>query len=89
MIDPANVFLDLKVICGEYEFHCLSVHQIDKVDYERKIEKFAENYAANFYGLESEAKNGAYYFYAGEVAVSVYKVQELQSQEYLTLKKYL
>ena len=47
------IFLELKVTCGEYEFHCPGVHQVDETVTK---EEYANRYASNFYPLDEDER---------------------------------
>lgn len=80
------LYLVLKITNGEYEYYSKSVHQVNpKID----KEKFSEKYAKTFYSGKAENNDGTYYFNGGEVAVEVYKIEEVTFQEYLVLNKFL
>jgi len=75
-------YLDLKVQCGEYDFHCKSTHS-------QENEFDAEEYASDFYGMADDECNGYYTFDCGAVGVEVYEIKEITKTEYKVLKKYI
>jgi hypothetical protein len=79
-----HVFIKLKIQCGEYEFYALSVHITSFTP-----NVYAESYAQNFYGSNHYQIDNAYYYYGGEVAVSVYEYREITADNYNILTQFL
>ena len=74
--------LKIEITCGEYEFISTGLHEGD-FD--------AEEYVKNFYdGLdEGDEGCGTYYFNGGEIACSVYSLDELTKKEFNILRKFI
>ena len=81
-----NVFVEVQVRNGEYEYNSKSVHQIPV---EMKVEDFADAHARDFYGRFSYTDGDWHYFNGGEVAVRAGASMDVSITEYLTLKKFL
>jgi hypothetical protein len=79
------IFIDLKVVNGEYEYSCKSVH----VTKAANISFVAEKHAGTFYGGRVSRSDTSWYFYGGEVAVQVANVKEISEQQYQTLKQFI
>jgi len=79
------IFLNLKIINGEYEYSSKSVHAISK---RRNIDVFANKYAKDFYTKKAYSDGDYYFFNGGEVAVRVKTVQEITENEYQILNKF-
>lgn len=80
------VFIKLKILCGEFEFESISLHRIDETLH---IDKYADNYAKQFYGEHPKLDNGWYGFFGNSVAVKVEKCHGLKEIEYNVLFDYL
>lgn len=78
-------FIKLQITIGEYETYSNSIHMTEDG------QKFnAEEYAMNEYdGLDDGDTDGTYYFNGGEVACSVYGLEEITKKEYDIMEKYL
>lgn len=80
------IFVELKVTCGEYEFHCPHTHYIED---DQTIEEYAEDYASTFYPLDEDekakAEDGGWYFNAGEIFVEIYRRDYITEEQYKTL----
>lgn len=73
---------------GEYEYLHRSVHILPD-SRSTTANRFARNYAKEFYGDKSKPDNGGYYFHGGEVFVGVNSWQFINEKDYNTLRKYL
>lgn len=80
------VFLCIKVRDGEREYYCNSVHTISS---RRKLDKFADDYAKEFYMSKPEAEDGGYYHFGGEVHVSANNYREITKDEFDILIRFL
>lgn len=82
-------FLNIKIICGEYHFNSMSVHELLPDDYDFEI--FAKEYASDFYGSPDEVDPTSNYFdfNGGEVSCKVQEVREITEEEYNVLSKFL
>lgn len=83
-----KIYINLRVICGEYEFNCKSVHAPAGTV---NVEQFADAYASDYYGEDGDKdeNTGYYEFQAGCIAVKVQEARLITETEYAVLKKFL
>ena len=81
-----HVFLMLSIRNGEYEYTSKTVHSIPT---DKNVSEFSEEYASSFYGGEPDPSDDGYYFNAGEVHVSVCKVEEINDKHFNVLKQFI
>ncbi len=81
-----NVFVQVEIRNGEYEYNSKSIHQIPV---ELKNEDFADGHARDFYGKFSHTDGDWHYFNGGEVAVRAYNSMDISDEERKTLSKFL
>jgi len=80
------MFLCIEVRDGEREYHSNSVHTLPS---RRKISKFADNYAKEFYSSKPQKSDGGYYHFGGEVHVSAHNYREITKEEYDVLNRFI
>jgi hypothetical protein len=81
-------FKEIKVRTGEYEFEQRSTHTCEDNE---DIDKILDDYIQDYYSNECEDMfdNEEYYFFGGEVAVSLNNVTEITKEEYEVLRKFI
>lgn len=82
-----HLLVTLRIQNGEYSYHSTALHEVaDNVN----ENEFAENEARTFYDEATvDEQPEAYYFNAGEVAVSIGSVKTVPLKDAIVLKKYL
>ncbi len=73
---------------GEYEYLHRSVHILPDGRI-ATANRFAKNYAKEFYGGKAESEDGGYSFHGGEIFVRVNFWQFINEEDYNILRKYL
>lgn len=86
------IAVQLKVICGEYEFYCNHTSQIVKTK-NFNLTHYSEKVAREFYGKASyrdkyTGSRFSYYFFGGEVSVTVSRAERVSESVYETLTKW-
>ena len=80
-------FIEVKIVCGEYEFRSQSVHMTTSA------ETFdADKYVSDFYGDADDPDDtdgGSYYFDGGNLACSYSSCREISEADYTVLKRYM
>ena len=95
--DDANktyVFINLGIRNGEYEYNCYHVSEVQFEKTDEKLKEYVDMHAECFYSGESHTdkdsnENVIYYFYGGEVAVTIEDYKFISKEEYEILKKYI
>lgn len=82
------ILLRLEERNGEYEYIHRSVHRLSD-GRKATADRFAKNYAKDFYGVKSDPQDGGYYFNGGEVFVEVNSWDFISEEDFNLLNKYL
>ncbi len=73
---------------GEYEYSHRSIHRLPD-NRKATTDRYAKNYAKEFYGGKADPQDGGYYFIGGEVFVDVNSWDFISEEGFNLLNKYL
>lgn len=82
------IMLNLRERNGEYEYTHKSVHSL-KDGRKLTAERFAKNYAKEFYGGNADYDDGGYFFNDGEVYVRINSWKFISEEHFNVLINYL
>ena len=82
------IFFSLLIICSEYEFYD---NKVEVIDVDKDIDEFTRDVAKNYYvgGTSTEDEEDVFYYFGGEVSVTVTYSKEITKEEFDVLGRFL
>lgn len=82
------LFLALKERNGEYEYTHRTLLELPDGQ-KSTANRFANNYAKKFYGVNAKKEGDGYFFHNREIYVEVYSWKHINEEEYRVLRQYI